>query len=379
VKRVLILTSVASMIDQFNMPHIRLLQKMGYVVDVACNFSEGSTCSDYVIARLKVKLEEENVRYYHIDFDRKITNIFGNIKAYNQVKKLARENNYSFIHCHSPIGGVVGRICGKATKTKVIYTAHGFHFHKKTSKKSWMIFYPVELLCSMATDVLITINKEDYALARKKMKAREICYVPGVGVNLENNLAADDSGLNVRRSLGIPEDSLMLVSVGEVNKNKNHAAIIKAIAKTGRSDIHYLICGKGALENELKILSKELGIEKQIHIPGFCENISEINKTADVFCFPSFREGLGLAALEAMAAGLPIITSDIHGINDYSENGKTGYKCSPSDTDGFARAILKLADDEKLRKQMGEHNKEIVKDFSLSVVLEKLEEIYEKM
>lgn len=378
-KKVLILTSVASMIDQFNIPHIALLQKMGYKVSVACNFLEGSTCEDYVIDRLKNRLTDMGVDFFQIDFERNIVKLKQNFCAYKQVEKILRENKYSFLHCHSPIGGVVGRFAGKRTGTPVIYTAHGFHFHKKTPKRSWMLYYPVEKLCSYFTDVLVTINNEDYALAKRKMKAKKVFYVPGVGVDILKHYCPDVDKKAVRKALGIPEDAILLTSVGEVNGNKNHKSIVNAIAKTGRNDIHYVIMGRGSREDELKELSEKLGIENRIHIIGFCDNVAEVNNSADIFCFPSYREGLGLAALEAMATGLPLITSDVHGINDYSENGKSGYKCGPDDWDSFAKAINELAEDKEKRHRMGEYNRNKVEDFSIEKVLGELEKIYSIM
>mgnify|MGYP000482463405 CR=1 FL=1 len=131
-KRVLMLASVASMIDQFNMPNIVLLQKLGYEVDVACNFIEGNTCSDERVAELESKKSAGIciVRCYQIDFARNIKHLGQNMRALRQVEGLMKQNGYAFCHCHSPIGGVVARIAGHRTKTKVIYTAHGFHFYQ---------------------------------------------------------------------------------------------------------------------------------------------------------------------------------------------------------------------------------------------------------
>ena len=164
-KRVLMLASVASMIDQFNMPNIVLLQKLGYQVDVACNFIEGNTCSDERVAELKQKLQDMHVRCCQIDFARNIKHMGQNMRALRQVEGLMKQNGYVFCHCHSPIGGVVARIAGHRTKTKVIYTAHGFHFYQGAPVMNWLVYYPVEKMLSRWTDVLITINHEDYALS----------------------------------------------------------------------------------------------------------------------------------------------------------------------------------------------------------------------
>ncbi|MGL5692516.1 MAG: glycosyltransferase, partial [Peptostreptococcaceae bacterium] len=302
-KKVLMLASVASMIDQFNMQNIAILQEQGYDVHVAANFEQGSTSSSERMVEFKKELSEKNISYFQIDFSRNVTNIPQNIKAYAQIKKLLVENEYEFIHCHSPIGGVCGRIAAKITGTKVIYTAHGFHFYKGAPKVNWMIYYPIEKVLSYITDILITINKEDYELAKKKMKAKKVEYVPGVGVDIGKFASIEIDKEKKRRELGLSEDNVVLLSVGELNKNKNHEVIIRGLAELKDSNVHYIIAGRGELESYLNELAKELSIVNQVHLLGFRTDVSELYKVADVFCFPSYREGLSVAMMEAIASG----------------------------------------------------------------------------
>lgn len=378
-KRVLILTSVASMIDQFNMPNIKLLKEMGYEVHVACNFIEGNTCSDEQITILKNNLLELNVQFEQIDFKRNVMKLADNIKAYRQVHKLAKDNNYKFIHCHSPIGGVIGRLVGKATKTKVIYTAHGFHFHKGAPLKNWLIYYPIERWLARYTDVLITINKEDYARAKNEFKAKKVEYIPGVGIDLKKFDIVEVNRYMKRSELGLPKEAFVVLSVGELNKNKNQEVVIRAIAKINNPKIHYVICGQGQLDGYLRNLSKELGIENQVHLLGFRKDIPEICKSSDLFVFPSHREGLGIAALEAMACGLPIITSNVQGIVDYSIDGETGYICKPTDVDCFSKHIKSLYNDADKRSEMALNNIVAVKTFEINGVINKISNIYKSI
>lgn len=375
-RRVLVLSSVASMIDQFNKPNIKLLIEMGYEVHVVCNFIEGNTCSDEQIIILKNNLSELNVKFYQIDFKRNVMRFADNIKAYKQVHKLAIDNKYKFIHCHSPIGGVVGRLVGNQTNTKVIYTAHGFHFFKGAPLKNWLMYYPVEKWLSRYTAVLITINKEDYDRAKKSFKIGKVEYIPGVGIDTKkfSEVIVDKSAK--RSELGLPQEAFIVLSVGELNKNKNHEVIIKAITKLNNPNVYYVICGQGVLEDYLKDLIRELGLDKQVKLLGYRRDIAEISKAADIFAFPSKREGLGLAALEAMASGLPIVTSNVHGIVDYSANNITGYTCSPMNDDGFAKAIEKLANNYELRIKMGQQSIEIVKNFDIKHSINKMTRIY---
>lgn len=375
-KKVLILASVASMIDQFNRLNIDILKELGYQVHVAANFIHGNTCSASKIEEFKKELKNLGVVYYQIDFSRSITKVTSNINAYKQVKNLMENNNYDFIHCHSPIGGFCGRIAGYKTRTPVIYTAHGFHFYKGSPLKNWILYYPIEYLLSNYTDVLITINKEDYYTA-KKLKAKIVKYVPGIGINVENftNKKVDRNYLRYR--LGIPSEAFVLLSVGELNKNKNHETIIKAIAKLNNPNIYYIICGKGVLEGYLKNKIKDLGIEKQVKLLGFRKDINEIYHISNAFVFPSYREGLSVALMEAMASGLPIICSNIRGNTDLVENGKGGYLVSPNDIEGFSSAINKLINSDLIK--FSQSNIEKLKDFSKEKVREKTTDIYKEL
>lgn len=378
-KKALILASVASMIDQFNMSNIGLLQTMGYEVHVACNFLHGSTCSDEKIALLKEKLTQLGVQYYQVDFERSVSKIAQHVKSYKQVKKLADENEYDLIHCHSPIGGAICRLASRKARkkgTKMIYTAHGFHFYKGAPKLNWMIYYPIEKICSYWTDVLITINEEDYALAQKKMHAAKNAYVPGVGVNVNrfSNMVIDRK--QKREELGVPEDAFLLMSVGELNQNKNHEVIIRAIAELRNAKIHYAIAGRGDLFDYLNNLAKELDISGQIHLLGFRSDIPELYKTADVCCFPSIREGLGLAAVEGMASGLPLVAADNRGTRSYCESGINGFIFEHHAVKEFSKCIEKLFDDRDLCIRMGKAGQETAAGYDVAIVNNEMLSIY---
>lgn len=374
--RILILASVASMIDQFNMSNIKLLQQMGGVVDVACNFVNGNTCSNEKISQLKEELQGMDVHYYQIDFARNITDVKQNFRAYKQVKSLMKNQKYQFVHCHSPIGGVIARIVGKMTGTKVIYTAHGFHFYKGAPVINWLLFYPVEKICSYFTDVLITINQEDYMFAKNKMKAKQVLYIPGVGIDLQKFKSSSVDKKKKRAELNIPEDSIILFSVGELNKNKNHQIIIKALAKIKNEKIHYCIAGRGEEENALLQLALSLGVQDKIHLLGFRTDVSELYQIADYFVFPSFREGLSVSLMEAMASGLPCAVSKIRGNVDLiNEDGGTMF--NPDSVAECIVAIEKLLNMDK--NSMRRNNVKKIQEFSINNVSEKMRAIYENI
>ncbi len=372
-KKVLVLASVASMIEQFNMPLINLLIQMGYEVDVACNFKTGSSCSTEKIDALIKTLDGMNVTRHQIDFSRSILNLKDNLLAYKQVKKIMVDNNYSFVHCHSPIGGVVARLAGKKTMTRVIYTAHGFHFFKGMPLKNWLIYYPVEWFCAHFTDVLLTINSEDFALAKKKMKAKKVDYVPGVGVDLSKFSKTLTNREEKRKELGIPENATVLFSVGELNDNKNHETVIKAI---NGMDVYYLIAGQGNKKEELQTLIDSQNMTDKIKLLGFRNDVSELYAMSDAFVFPSFREGLSVSLMEAMASSLPCAVSKIRGNTDLIDaNG--GALFDPHSIEDCKKAIDMVISEKA--HSMGEYNTKKVENFSIQTVIKKMREVYSLM
>ena len=320
-KRALMYASVASMIQQFNMNNIKLLIELGYKVDVACNFEFGSTISNDKIEQLKRDLTNLGVDYYHIPISRKISDLRNIYKAYQLSKKLMNENKYDLIHCHSPIGGLICREANKHSENynncRMIYTAHGFHFFKGNNPIKNIIFKSIEKHAAKYTDILITINKEDYEAASTfKLKADGyVEYIPGVGIDIKKINSIKGNKEKMCIELNISVDSILLLSVGELNVNKNHISVIKCLPNLA-NNIHYIICGQGPLKDEYLKLAEELNVRDRLHILGYRNDVLRIMKSCDLFVFPSKREGLSVALMEAMACGLPCIASNIRGNQD---------------------------------------------------------------
>lgn len=380
-KRVLMLASVASMIDQFNMPNIALLQKLGYQVDVACNFIEGNTCSDERVAELKQKLQDMHVRCYQIDFARNIKHMGQNMRALRQVEGLMKQNGYAFCHCHSPIGGVVARIAGHRTKTKVIYTAHGFHFYQGAPAMNWLVYYPVEKMLSRWTDVLITINHEDYKLAKKKFKMKKLTYVPGIGIDTQREGLSQKEKEEKRKELGIPQDAFLITNAAEFTPNKNQKTVIEAIEQLHNPNIYFVMCGIGEKKAELEQYVKEHGLEEYIRFVGFRNDLHEILQTSDCFVLSSFREGLSVALMEAMAEGLPVVCGRIRGNVDLIKDGKGGILVSPGEEKDYEEAFRKLYEMKQKAFQkfenIGLNNRNKVEAFSKETVDQIMKKVYQ--
>lgn len=366
--KILYVTTIGGTMSFFK-SFITELIKNGHAVDIACNQTDSPVSSLYF---------ELGCKFFDLSCTRSPLDK-GNIKAVKELKDILAENRYDIVHCHTPIAAAVTRLAAREARkngTKVIYTAHGFHFYKGAPLKNWLIYYPVEKLCAHFTDVLITINKEDYALAERKLKAKRIEYVQGVGIDTKKFTDCDVNIEEKRKELNIPQNAKVLVSVGEINKNKNHETVIKAIAELHDKNIYYLIAGKGNLEDYLNDLIKSLNLENNVRLLGYRTDVAELYKAADVCVFPSIREGLGLAAIEGMASGLPLIVADNRGTRDFCQNDINGLVCNPFSENEFAEAIKKLASDNELCKKMGEHNKSKAEYYDVSIINKEMNKIY---
>ncbi|MBQ7225183.1 MAG: glycosyltransferase family 4 protein [Clostridia bacterium] len=377
-KSVLIVASVVSFIEWFNKENVDFLKKdLGCDVHIACNFDytedtdEGRT-RDYI-----EKLKNDGVVIHNIHFERNPLSP-KNKAAYKQLKQIINENSFDLIHCHTPAASMMTRLAAKKARKKgsvVMYTCHGFHFHNASSKKNWLIYYPIEKFLSRHCDYIVTINKEDYQRTQK-FHAKNTRYIPSVGVDINKikNVVVDKEAY--KESIGVPRDAVMLLSIGEMIDRKNHEVIIRALGKLQRKDIYYVICGKGPLKEHLETLAKELGIGDNVKFLGFRRDIPELCNTADISAFPSKIEGLGLAGVEAMAAGVPLVSSNVHGILDYVIDGETGYALPPNDVDGFADAIDKLSSSKELRESMRDACLKAVEPFEISNALKVMQNIY---
>lgn len=369
--KILYILNFARRLNQFSHSSMLAAQNLGLEYHIACNW-------DYPSVMDKQADEKKyGIRIHQVDFMRNPLHP-GNVKAYWQICRLIRDEKYQMVHCNTPIGGALGRIAAKRYNIKpVIYQAHGFHFYQGVPFSSWLLYYPIEKLLARFTDSLITINREDYALAREKMRLRKqgrVSYIPGIGIDTGVFAAIPADRQQKREELGIPPDALLLLSVGELNRNKNHEVIIRAVAEIPK--LHYAIAGTGDLFEHLRSLSVQLGISDRVHLLGYREDVRQIYKAADIFCLPSFREGLSASVMEAMAAGLPVICSDIRGNRDLVKPQSGGLLVGVQDTRGYIAALKALVDDPVKRAAMAGFNTDRIKRFGLDRVTAMLQAEY---
>lgn len=378
-KRALIVINLAGFIN-FLWNDISTLQKMGYEVSVAMNekLKNGSEAVEIPI------LNQMGISHYHIDFDTKSPFNKQNLIAFKQLKQIIN-NGYDVIHCHTPIAGILTRIAAfkyRKEGTKVIYTTHGFAFTDRSSKKSWIIYFTIEKIMSLFCDAIITINHEDYNNA-KKMYCKKVYIIPSVGLDNEKFRNVKINREDYRKSLGVNKDDIMVLTVGELSERKNQQVIIKAIGcLPNKEKYNLVICGhsivNSTIKEELTELSKKLNVRLQML--GHRTDMPEINACADVAVISSIREGFGMTGVEAMAAGVPVVGSDVQGIREYVKPEKTGFLCNPMDPYSFAEAIDKVVKmNDKRRKEMKMDCLDMALNFDKSKSSAEMKKIYQEV
>ncbi|MBM6937444.1 glycosyltransferase family 4 protein [Pseudoflavonifractor phocaeensis] len=367
-KKVLFVATVVQLhIARFHIPYLKWFHEQGWQVDVAAK-------NDYAHP-------EECVipycdHFYDIPFARSPFDS-SNLRAFKMLKQRLDETHYDIIHCHTPMGAVIARLAARKSRragTKVIYTAHGFHFYRGAPMKNWLLYYPAERFLARWTDVILTMNREDEQAAHK-FPCPRIEYVPGVGIDLEK-FSRHQPRDAVRAALGIPPDAVFILSVGELIARKNYNVAIEAVAALDTpADFRFYIAGIGDKESQLRQHIADKGLEDKIKLLGFRSDIPDLLHAADVFFFPSLQEGLPVAVMEAMACGLPIVCSRIRGNTDLIDEGLGGYLVDAADTAGFTQALTQCITSSS-NADMAAYNREKIVGFSEEAVLERMANIY---
>lgn len=353
----------------FHLPQMKWFQEQGWEVHIAAS---GDMNLDYTDKKFNIPIARSPFK-------------LSNIQAYKDLKQIIDDNNYSIIHCHTPLGGVIARLVAKGSRktgaVKVLYTAHGFHFCKGSPISSWILYYPVEQFLSIYTDTLITINEEDHKLATRRLPAKEVTRIHGVGVDMTKFKAVDEiEKVTGRKSLGYSPDDFLLFYGAEFNKNKNQQLLLEALAiiKKKRSGIRLLLAGPGSYQS-CENLAKSLQIEESIDFLGLRDDIDTLLPLCDVAVGSSLREGLPVNIMEAMACQLPIIATENRGHSELINNGHNGWTVKQNDPAEFAERIIQLMDDEAVRIDFGKAGREIIGNkYSLDHVLQEQTNIYSK-
>lgn len=369
-KKLLFVSNISNNVGSFVVASIAAAKRCGFEFYYAANW-DGAT---------KEQIAEDEKKYgikiVHIDLDRSPYST-KNIRAYKQLVDLINKEKIDYIHCNTPVGGVLGRLAGEKCRVKkIVYEAHGFHFYEGAPKKNWMIYYPVEKWLAKKTDAIITINNEDFERAKTfKLKNNgQVYYVPGVGMDLSQYNVPDTVREIKRNELNLKDTDFALISMGDLIDRKNYKVAIEVVAKLNNPHVHYFICGKGPEEVNLKKLAENLGVDKQVHFLGFRNDIKELLKASDTFLFTSKQEGLARSLMEAMASKIPCVISRIRGNTELILNNENGFLCGS--LDDYVNAINKIMQSPDLADEFKDKSFKHLNNFSIEKVIDSLFTVY---
>lgn len=366
-KKVLFCATVVSHLRQFHVPYLRWFKEQGWEVHTAASGMEPIPYSD-----LQIPLSIQRSPFKR-----------DNLKAYQELKELIRQHRYDLIHCHTPMGGALTRLAARQarrTGTKVIYTAHGFHFFDGAPLLYWLVYYPVEKLLSRYTDCLITMNQEDYERAvARRFRAGSIVKVHGVGVDFNKfKPVSAEQKSRLREEYGIGQERFVLVYAAELSWRKNQTFLLQAVARLRARipEMVLLLAGQGQLEPEYRKLTDELDLGEHVIFLGHRTDMPALYALADLAVTTSRQEGLPVHVMEAIASGLPVVATDVRGNRDLVKDGVHGFVVKQGDAKALDRRIWELYAHPRLRKELGGNRHRLTELHDVDHVLSEVIAVY---
>lgn len=355
---ILFAAATASHIYHFMLPFMEMMSRAGYAVDVLAG---GDHTDEKLAGQPYIR------RIDHIPFSRNPFDA-GNARVVRTLRRLLRERRYDVIHTNTPVASFLMRIAARNLGgTRIVYMAHGFHFYRGAPLRNWLIYYPAEWLASRLTHDLITINREDYDLARRRFRRCRVHYLPGTGVDLER----------FRPDGGTAPDEHALLCVAEFIRRKNHRQIVRALpyilAEEPEAQVWF--AGTGPLLEPCRAEARRLGVEGHIRFLGFRYDVPELISRAGAAVLASVHEGVPRFLLEAMACGKPIVATGVRGSRELVAEGENGHLVAVGDARGLARACLSALKSPG-RERMGEKSLQMCLRYGLEHIKPALRDIY---
>lgn len=372
--RALLIVTTVSVSMGFHLPFVRHFRANGWRVDGAANgIGEDERASDAF----------DNV--YELPFSRSIKDL-GAMVAGARALTSVLGHGYDIVHVHTPIAAFVTRAVIRRlpprSRPRVVYTAHGFHFHRHGHRLTNAVFIGAERIAGRWTDRLVVINDEDEAAARRYrlVPPGRLQRMYGIGVDTDWYSPAEVSAEGSRaalESLGMEVDRPYFVSVGELNRNKRPTDIVRALAAMRNREPSILFLGVGPERDRVQQLADELGVASRVVVPGtFAPDVRPLVAPAIALVQASKREGLPRSIMEALSLEVPVVTSAARGCHELVGSDR-GFVVPIGATAEMAATMDLLSGDAEVRAEMGRRGRRLmIERYDLRRIVHEHERLY---
>jgi glycosyltransferase involved in cell wall biosynthesis len=368
--KLLIVTTVPITIRSFLLPFVKHFKSLGWQVD---GMAQGLTTDPECVTACD--------RVWDIQWSRNVLDPRNLLSGVSRVKEVVAQENYDLVHVHTPIAAFVTRYALKNfPNTKVIYTAHGFHFYRGGSPIKNAIFLGLEKLAGAWTDYLITINQEDATAAKQYhfLPSEHIYYTRGIGVDTNHYTSrqvTEAEVLQIRQELNLSDSDSLLLAIAEFTPRKRHRDLLNALAKLSQPQVHLALAGEGPLKAEMEQLATQLGIAQQVHFLGFRTDIPTLIQAAKAVLLVSQQEGLPRSIMEAMCLATPVIGSNIRGTKDLLADD-CGILVDLGDIEAIAQAMAQVVNNPQTSAAMAQKAQAKMEHYDIKQIIEQYTEIY---
>jgi glycosyltransferase involved in cell wall biosynthesis len=346
---------------------------------------------------LAERLKQNNINFSIIPHLKRELSPINDILAIFEITKLIKKINPDIIHLNSSKISILGTIAlklinpkskiplglssGRRQNPKLFYTVHGWVFNEPLSKRKKLFYKYAEKLTARRKDKIICVSEYDRQIAiKEKIAPAEKLTTIYNGMAQIDFLQKENAKKILQSKMQVTNDKLLVASIGNLYKTKDFKNFIRAIAilnTNQKSQITALVIGDGSEKQNLEKLIKELKLENNFFLGGKINNAVQLLSAVDIYVCSSVKEGLPYSILEAMQAGLPIVTTNVGGIPELITNGIEGILVEPQNSDALANAIVNLINNNELGIKLGEAARsKVLQNFTLEEMIKKTKMIY---
>jgi glycosyltransferase involved in cell wall biosynthesis len=375
-KRLLIVTTVECTLQSFLLPYAAHFRHQGWTVDA---LAKGATSSQVCT--------ESFDHCYEADWSRNPLRPQGLFRMPSILRDRVEAGHYDLVHVHTPVAAFITRYALRAFRKrgypKVVYTAHGFHFHDGRSAFVNAVFATLERLAGPWTDRLVVINHADAqeAVRRRIVEPSRLRYMPGIGLDLSyyhSGSIREEDVASVRAEMGLEPGQPLFLMVAEFNPRKRHRDLLAAFALLDHPEAHLAFAGQGPLMAELMAWCRKRGLENRVHFLGHRRDIPVLIRASLATVLPSEQEGLPRSVMESMALEVPVIGADSRGLRDLIDECG-GEKVPVGDVSALKAAMLRMIQDPARARALGEQARARMEPFHITHLLKMHEDLYAEL